>query len=217
MSFANSFTKIKAKAYDLYGKDPAKMLLHTGAWGWILSSLAQVTGVVINDKISPDEKKFLIPQEIADAAINIISFYTVTRGATALGEKLVTSGKLITKPVRNFVVKAMETAENKVKLGEFSTNIEDIVKNDVDVKKAYYGFKTGVKVIASTTGAVVSSNVLTPYVRNHIGADAQKRGIKPVQQQAKTSASPVYGRLGIEDYKKQALTHITSQPSSMKI
>ena len=218
MSFANAFTKLKASAYETYGKDPAKMLLHTGAFGWILSSLAQVTGVIINDKIPTEQKKFLIPQEIADGAINILSFYTITLGATKLGQKLVTSGKLITKPVANFVAKNIEATGNKIKLGGFATNIEDLFsKEDVDIKKAYYGFKTGIKVIASTLGAVASSNFLTPYVRNHLGANAQKRNLKTVAAPnlpAKTNQT----RFGIEDYKKQVLTKsVNPLSSSIKI
>ena len=57
MSLASTFTKIKAQAYATYGKDPAKMLLHTGAFGWILSSIAQVAGVIVNDKIPTEQKK----------------------------------------------------------------------------------------------------------------------------------------------------------------
>lgn len=218
MSFVTTFTNLKAKAYDVYGKDPAKMLLHTGAWGWILSSAAQITGVAVNDKISAEEKKFLIPQEMADAAVNIASFYTITLGATKFGEKLITTGRIIIKPVEKFVKKAIEESGNKIKLGNFNTNIEDLVKNDFEIKKAYYGSKTGVKVIASTIGAVISSNIITPYLRNHIGANAQKRSLKKA---ALVQLQPVKlpYRMGIDDYKKQASSRAiySTGSSSLKI
>jgi len=243
MSLASSFELTKAWILKTYGKDPAKMLLHTGAWGWILSSAAQITGVAINDKISSDEKKFLIPQEIADAAINILSFYTVTKYATKLGEKLVTTGKIINRPVRNFVEKfleagkkkiklgdlktkpmselienSLETVKSKVKLGNFSTNIENIVKNDVNIKRSYYSTKTWAKVIASTLGAVVSSNFITPVIRNHIGAKVQKNSLQQ-SQQFKNLLLTTQNRLGIEDYKKQATMKANYQPagSGLKI
>jgi len=238
MSFASSFTHIKAKAYDTYGKDPAKMLLHTGAVGWILASAAYITGVMVNDEISKKEKKFLIPQEIADAAINILSFYTITLGATKIANKLVTTGKLITKPVANFVKKNVETITAKVKLGDFTTDLDDVVRNDAEIKKSYYDFKNGVKVIASTLGAVLSSNFITPYLRNHIGASVQKRSLAQTQATKSPAltvlnpsngclpvrvlkASTVYksNRIGIDEYKKQA-TAKASYPttsSSLKI
>ena len=76
---ANLFSNFKSSLYKNYGENPGKMLVHTGVLGWILSSLAQVSAVVFNDKISPEQKSFLIPQEIADAGINIASFYLMKR------------------------------------------------------------------------------------------------------------------------------------------
>lgn len=39
-----------------YSDDIGKMLVHTGVIGWILSSAAQVTAIVINDKLSKEQK-----------------------------------------------------------------------------------------------------------------------------------------------------------------
>ena len=74
---ANLFSNFKNMMYKNYGENPGTMLVHTGVLGWILSAMAQVSAVVFNDKISKEQKSFLIPQEIADAAINIISFYVI--------------------------------------------------------------------------------------------------------------------------------------------
>ena len=56
-----------------YSDDIGKMLVHTGVIGWILSSAAQVTAIVINDKLSKEQKMYMVPQELADAAVNIVS------------------------------------------------------------------------------------------------------------------------------------------------
>ena len=61
---SNFFMDIKNSLMRSFGEDPGKMLLHTGTLGWILSSLAQVMAVVLNDKIPKKQKTFLIPQEI---------------------------------------------------------------------------------------------------------------------------------------------------------
>ena len=81
---SKKFGAFKNIILEKYGEQPGKMLVHTGVLGWILSSLAQVGAVVFNDKISPEQKVFLIPQEIADAAVNIISFYVVTNSVKAV-------------------------------------------------------------------------------------------------------------------------------------
>ena len=78
MSLGSLFNKFKTVVAQKYGKDPGKMLIHTGVIGWVFSSLAQVAAIVINDKIPKEQKMFLIPQEIADAGVNIASFYLIT-------------------------------------------------------------------------------------------------------------------------------------------
>ena len=99
-SLGKVFGDFKNILYKNYGENPGKMLVHTGVLGWILSSLAQVGAVVFNDKISTKQKTFLIPQEIADAAVNILSFYVVTSSVKNLASKLVSTGKLSTKNIR---------------------------------------------------------------------------------------------------------------------
>ena len=94
------FSDFKTVMYKNYGENPGKMLVHTGVLGWILSALAQISAVVFNDKISPEQKMFLIPQEIADAVINIVSFYTITSTFKIVAFKLVSTGKLTTKPIK---------------------------------------------------------------------------------------------------------------------
>ena len=100
-SLANIFSDFKTSLFKNYGENPGKMLVHTGVLGWILSSLAQVSAVVFNDKISPEQKSFLVPQEIADAAINIVSFYAITNTFKNVASKLVSTGKLSTKAIKN--------------------------------------------------------------------------------------------------------------------
>ena len=96
-------TSFKDTVLKKYGEQPGTMLVHTGVLGWILSSLAQVAAVAFNDKIPAEQKVFLIPQEIADAATNIISFYAVTQSLKSLGSKLVKTGKLKNVKISKFL------------------------------------------------------------------------------------------------------------------
>ena len=172
----NNFTEIISKnfiscknyLYKNYGENPGKMLVHTGVLGWILSSAAQVAAVVFNDKISAKEKMFLIPQECADAAVNILSFYIVTNTFKAIGSKLVSTGKLSTPNIRKYIQKA--GLEDKV--GKVTTDI----KKDMTaaIRQEYTDFKSGVDVITSTIGSIISCNLITPVLRNQYATSKQK-------------------------------------------
>ncbi len=169
---ANLFSDFKTSMYKNYGENPGKMLVHTGVLGWILSSLAQVSAVVFNDKISPEQKSFLIPQEIADAAINILSFYVITSTFKNAASKLVSSGKLTTKPIREFLTK--QGVNSNEHIGKLNFNIEKMA-NFSDIKGDYKPFKNGVDVVASTIGSIISCNIVTPILRNQYASKRQKQ------------------------------------------
>ena len=169
---ANLFSDFKTVMYKNYGENPGKMLVHTGVLGWILSSLAQVSAVVFNDKISPEQKSFLIPQEIADAAINILSFYVITSSFKSAASKLVSTGKLTTKPIRDFLIK--QGVNSNEHIGKLNFNIEKMA-NFSDIKDNYKPFKNGVDVVASTVGSIISCNIVTPILRNQYASKKQKQ------------------------------------------
>lgn len=152
-----------------YGNDPGKMLVHTGVIGWALSSLAQVCAIIINDKIPKEQKMFLIPQEVADAGVNIISFYLITQSFKGVALKLVNMGKLLPGSVKKFLT------ENNVK--NVGTKSFDVLKDGnltENVAKDFNYFRNGVDVVATTIGSIISCNLVTPVVRNQIAANRQK-------------------------------------------
>ena len=169
---ANLFSQFKSVMYKNYGENPGKMLVHTGVLGWILSAMAQVSAVVFNDKISKEQKSFLIPQEMADAAINIISFYVITSSFKNLASKLVSTGKLSTVKIKNYI--KSKVANPSEYIGKLSSNIE---KDFPEIKGDYKAFKNGVDVVASTVGSIISCNIVTPILRNEYAAKRQKEAI----------------------------------------
>ncbi len=86
----------------LFEKDLSTALIVTSALGWVLSSLGQIFGMLRNDKLSKEEKKFLIPQEMADAVVNIGSFLLITKSVSKFTKWLASSGKIITKDISKF-------------------------------------------------------------------------------------------------------------------
>ena len=74
----NLFNSIINKLWNSqYADDVGVALIHLGAAGWVLSALAQIVMIARNKDIDKKEKKFLIPQEIADGVINVGLYYTI--------------------------------------------------------------------------------------------------------------------------------------------
>lgn len=182
LSFAKKLADYTSKTMS---KDPGKMLLWTGTLGWILSSAAQITAIQLNHKIPKDQKKFMFPQEMADAVINIGCFFAITQCCTALGKNLVKSGKLSTPAIRKYLdgIKNPEIA-NKIKNN--TLNIDEHLlklkpgenpKVSKEFEANYDKLFSGVSFIASTTGSVIGGNLLTPVLRNKFASNRQKQGI----------------------------------------
>lgn len=100
MTLANVLEKGKTILFNAYKTDTAKMLLWTGTIGWMLSAAGQIAGIAFNKKVSKKEKEFLIPQELADAAINITCFWFLTGRVQNFAKTLVKRGKIITPEIR---------------------------------------------------------------------------------------------------------------------
>ena len=195
---ANQWSAFKVHMLKNYGENPGTMLVHTGTLGWILSSLAQIGAVVFNEEISPEQKSFLIPQEMADAAVNIMSFYLVTNSLKALGAKLVSTGKLRTSSIRKY----LEKNDLMKKVGKLDFNIADTAEFG-KISDNYKAFKNGVDVITSTTGSIISCNILTPIIRNQYASKRQKQTLSKMEQRKIHTINHPKG-ISIEDYQKLA-------------
>jgi len=242
MSFANHLENVKAYLFKTYSGDTSKMLLHTGTFAWITSAAAQIFGIVNNDKVSKDQKKFLIPQEMADAAINIISFFYVTRSIQNFTKSLAHKGKIITPAIREFCEKngikhfkvKNEDSPNIGKailqqIDEFKSTMRINDENKIGTKedsdalqgkinaldhfydKTYAPFESGVKIVGSVTGAVLSSNIITPILRNPLAAMKQKSSMAKEKLEndgliPSTPVLPAQNKFGIDDYKTKVMS-----------
>lgn len=184
-NLSTKWSNVKNYLYKHYGQESGKMIVHAGVATWILAAVSQVGAVVFNDKISKDQKKFLVPQEIADGVINIVTFYAITNSLKSLAGRLVSTGKWSNASIRNFIAK---NPSKEIQMGELSTNLGKTYKDNEDFYKAYSPFKNGVDMIATTVGSVVASNIVTPYIRNYYGSKQQKRSI--AQEKLKNGYSP---------------------------
>ncbi len=163
--------------FEKFSSNPGKMLIYTGVYGWFLSSAAQVVAIAVNNNISREQKSYLIPQEIADGAVNVFSFFLITQSLKMLTSKLVSTGKIISPKVRNFL--ANKGYNTKDFIGKYNTDIGEILTADFrEIRPDYNKFKNGLDVIATTAGSILSCNIVTPILRNHIAANRQKNVIE---------------------------------------
>lgn len=170
-------TKIKNWLFDKYVTDPGKMLIHTAAVGWGASSAAQIAGIALNNKIDANKKKFLIPQEFADAAANITLYYLITMSVKNKVENLFESGKIRFKPVMDAIRK--EGQEKKLSIeklfGNPNASVSQQLKELPTAKALYTSHKNGAIICATLIASVISGNVLTPFLRNLYAAHCQEK------------------------------------------
>lgn len=160
-----------------YGDNVGKMLIHTGVVGWILSSAAQVVAIVINDEIPKKQKMYMIPQEVADACVNIASFYLITQSFKSIGSKIVDSGRWLPASVRKFLT------DNKVaNVGKKGFDVLTQGNLTPEMLNKFSEFRNGMDVLFTTTGSILSCNIVTPVVRNEIAASRQKSAIKEMER-----------------------------------
>ena len=169
----NPFNNILNWVAEHFKKDASKMLIWTGVAGWSLSSLAQIGAILFNSKISDEKKSFLIPQEFADAVVNIGSFFLITQLAKNTTAKLFSTGKLIPKNVKNYLIKNNKiTKEN---LGKLDVNLDLLLKGaPKNIENNYLACKDFSKTIATIGAGVIASNIVTPIVRNNMASKIQK-------------------------------------------
>lgn len=185
---------------DKFSKNASKMLIATGVVGWTLSSLAQIGAILFNPNISKEQKSFLIPQEFADALVNIGSFFAITQVTRMITSKLFSTGKFASNSVREFLNKNQHLYKDKI--GKISFDIDQIIKSQpLFPKKEYYATKNFYTTLATVTAGIVSSNIVTPIVRNKMANKMHKNYVdmkkteveqKPQVQQVQPAFKSAY-------------------------
>lgn len=181
----------KAYIYKTYSRRPGVIITHAGAISWIGSSIAQVCAIIFNDKIPKEQKKFLIPQELADGFINVASFYLITSYFTKVPGKMVKTGRWSSKAIRDFIEKN-PLPEGK-KMGGLRTDLTEIYEKNKEFRHIYDPFKGGIEMIASTIGSILSCNIATPFLRNIFASKQQKRSLEKerLQNEGLLPTSPI--------------------------
>ena len=184
---------------DKFSKNASKMLIATGVVGWTLSSLAQIGAILFNPNISKEQKSFLIPQECADALVNIGSFFAITQVTRMTVSKLFSTGKFASTKVRDFLNKNKHLYKDKI--GKIEFDIDKIMdKHPHFPKKEYYSTKNYYTTLATVGAGILSSNIVTPIVRNKMANKMHKNYVdmkkseveKPQAQQSQPTFKSSY-------------------------
>ena len=222
------WNSMKSFVYKKYAENPGKMLLHTGAIGWILSSAAQISAILMNDKLSAKDKMFLIPQEGGDAFVNIVSFYTLTWGVKAIGEKLTKTCKLMSKDVERILKAKGHILSDKVKrtksavyAGDWDFDITKLPEYESSIKDIYTPFANGVAVTTALTGSIISTNLVTPYGRNYLASKHQASLINHLNEvknnEDKSKIVGINKDISFEKFRYNKFNSLYPTSSGMKI
>ena len=161
MGLRESAARNAGKLLNTCAKNNGMFLFTTAAIGYVLASLAQTVGLILNKKIDKEEKKFLVPQEIFDGVSNIVTYAAITFPIMA-GAKSLAAKKLPDNP------KAIEGANTLAAVagGIIASNIATpILRN-----------KTGAKVQRIIENKVQkSSSAANPFGRNESQTSNVKR------------------------------------------
>ena len=171
--FLNSILEWVAKNFR---KDASKMLIFTGVAGWSLSSLAPICGIFFNPEIPNEQQVYLIPQELSDAVVNIGSFFLGTQMAKKTVSKLFSTGKFAPQEVRKFLDKNKDLYGKKI--GKLDFDLDEVLKKTPDFPKdSYYTCKNFGTTVATVGAGILSSNIITPILRNNMASSMQKKYI----------------------------------------
>lgn len=160
------------------------IIILTSVAAWVASSAAQIIGIALNKNYSHEQKKFMISQEAADAITNIGLYFGITSSLKWLSGKMVSTGKLTTKPILNFL-------ENKGLThyrGKFNFDITKVPGFKEGIKTSYDSFKNFAEASAAITGGIISSNIVTPIVRNEIASYRQNKYKRSLAQTSEIPA-----------------------------
>ena len=154
-----------------FKEDTSKMLIATGTLGWILSSAAQMCGILGNPEISSEKKSFLLPQEAMDAVVNVGAFFGITMFTKKCIAKMATTGKIAPQSVRDFLNK---NSIYKDKVGKLDCKLDDVLPKDSAIKNSYESYKNFVTTMGTIGASVISCNIVTPVIRNVTASRVQK-------------------------------------------
>lgn len=179
--------------------DLGSLLNVTGTVGWAASAAAFTGAVALNEDIPKEQKRFLIPQEIADGVINCTLFFFGTKSANKWAKGLVRKGGILPKgldKVEKGAQKKVETLRNELlgnktfkdsvfkdgsKVSVYDKMIDNLGGEDSKLGSHMKNFSTAFTTLVSITGSAISMNLITPFIRNDVASRFQQKHSEPAK------------------------------------
>ena len=188
--------------YKYFGKNSGKMLLTTSIIGISMSSLIQAMAILVNDKYSNSQKKFMVPQELGEAMISIISIFLITKPIQKFASNLTKTAKIAPKNVINYlkenniekrrglasfnfrskVENTIKTIENSDKyIKSSSTEKAEMLAPHKNTLHEFDDFADSTQAYATLVAGILSTSYAVPLIRNNIASRYQPKQTKPTE------------------------------------
>lgn len=201
MSFTSFVQNVHKKVFSKLSGDMSGIFIGTTIIGYLASAGGQLYGISKNDKVAKDKKKFMRFQEMADCAVNILAYFTITKGCTKLTKSLASSGKILPESIvkkcnaANIDLDSVKNigAEVSSKLGKLNSAKDVFTKENIKVstdsinkidnnikalnslKDEYTPFEQGMSMLGTIGGGLLSADFIAPVLRNKYASIKQKQ------------------------------------------
>ena len=193
------FKNIADVIYKYFGESSGKMLLATSIIGIMASTLAQTGAIICNKKYTDSQKAFMIPQELTEGCVTILSIFFITKPIQKFASKCFKSGKILSTEMVDYM-KKNQLIEKRGKADfDFSKSVKGIIQkieesdafiratslekesmlsNHKKVLQDYDIMLDATSAIATTAAAMTSSAIVSPLLRNHVASRFQAASLK---------------------------------------
>lgn len=150
----------------------ASLLKWTTIIIWACSLVAEVGTFANNKKLPPEEKSFIIKQELTAGGLSLALMYLMADRLEKAGEWLVRQGKLLP----NDLPAALRTPDKIQKILQKDVELlRTELKNHPDLPHKLLTYQKGLATILGTLGTIIAFNITTPLISNQIVSYFQKR------------------------------------------
>ena len=196
--------KLAEKIYQIFGESSGKMLLLTSIFGILASSIAQTGAILFNKKYTDSQKAFMVPQEMTEGLITVLSIFFITKPIQKFANKCFKSGKILSSEMVDYL-KKNDLIEKRGKADfDFSKSVKNIIENieksDAFIKATskqkeslleshtkilqdYEIMLDATSAVATTFAAMTSSAIVSPLLRNHVASRFQAASLNKMKNQ----------------------------------
>ena len=196
----SSWIKNQAKKFSEYiykhlEYGSGSMILATSMFGIAMSSLAQTMAILFNDKYTVSQKAFMVPQELTEGCITVLSMFLITKPIQKLTKHYTKTGKILSKDLINYAKENNLLSKRGKPDFDFSQSIKDIIskieKSNKFIKSSeieknrlvsmhrgalneFDVLTDSTSAITTTAGSILSTALISPLLRNYSASYYQK-------------------------------------------